>query len=119
MPKTTLLNSKETIVVKRHVGWSTRNVLTGLALLFVGFIIWFGDSVVEGFAQGVAGKKIFIIGFWGKFGFAIMAIGVLGYWMAIPAVQKWWDHKRRMALIFLIPTVLIGILIISVIFSHN
>jgi hypothetical protein len=97
-------------VVKKR-GWSGKNIWTGLGLLFVGFIIWFADSVVMGFASGIAGKK-FTLGFWGGLGFLLMAFGILGYWIAIPAFQKWWRTKRWLALIFLVPSILLGIMVI-------
>jgi hypothetical protein len=105
---------KKTSLVKKR-GWSGKNIFLGLGLLFVGFIIWFADSAVVGIASGVSGKKI-PIGFWGDFGFALMAFGVLGYWLAIPAVQKWWNTKRWLSWTFLIPCVLLGIFILIAIF---
>lgn len=113
MPETTQPVSKETNIKKR--GWSGKNIFLGLGLLFVGFIIWFADSAVMGVALGVSGKK-FSTGFWGGLGFALMAFGVLGYWIAIPAVQKWWHTKRWLAWTFLVPCVLLGILILKAIF---
>lgn len=110
MLEATQQTGKEVAAQKR--GWSGKNIFLGLGLLFVGFVIWFGDSVVEGFAQGVAGNKTFSIGFWGRFGFAVMAVGVLGYWIAIPAAQKWWYAKRWLAWTFLAPCLLLGMTIL-------
>lgn len=98
-------------------GWTAKNTLTGLGFLFVGFIIWFLDSVVAGVNNGITGKNTGI-GFWGDFGFALMAFGVLGYWTVIPAYQKWWKTKRWAALIFIIPGALIVIPLITVLLRN-
>lgn len=103
--------SQTEAIVRKKVGWTVKNILSGLAFLFVGFIIWFLDSVVVGVETGVTGKK-FVLGFWGEFGFALMAFAVLGFWIAIPACQKWWTTKRWLALAFLIPTIVLGLLVL-------
>ncbi|MDE1970724.1 MAG: hypothetical protein KGI50_04095 [Patescibacteria group bacterium] len=102
--------------IAKRCGWSGKNVFLGLVLLLVGFIIWFTDSVVMGMASGVSGKK-FVLGFWGDLGFLLMAFGVLGYWVSIPAIQKWWHSKKWLALVFIIPSVLIGLMILVAIFK--
>jgi len=87
------------------------NILLGLASLFVGFFIWFFTSVIQGVGAGLSGKNSAPGGFV-RFGFGLMVLGPLAFWIGKPAYQEWWNTRRSMALLFIVPSTAIGLLVL-------
>ena len=108
---------KPTVVVEKmptqaqtaRPGWSLRNMFLGLGLLLIGFVLWYAYSAMNG--------SEIEMGFLSYLGLFLMLFGVLGYWLAIPAVEKWWKEKRWLAWMFVAPCALTGVFVMVVMLS--
>lgn len=85
-----------------HGGWTVPNVALGLAFFGVGLFAWIIGSIIA-----LGGNEFFM-----RFGFGMIALGPLLFWLIIPAYQRWWGRRRILAIIILAPTVTLSILIL-------
>src|SRR5438132_462771 len=81
-------------------GWSRKNILTGCVLATVGYIVTILNSSFSLFIVG-NGKDSVWFYIWGLIGFALIVCGISGFWLVIPAFQKWWRTDRRLVWLFL------------------
>jgi hypothetical protein len=77
-------------------GWSLINILNGLLFLAVAYAtltltIFFGFLSVGDSERSVS-IYIYILGW---LGVVMLLLGSLGFWLVIPAFQKWWHTKDR------------------------
>ncbi len=74
-------------------GWSLMNMLIGGAFILSGWII----DIINGLLNlGVIGSGKFptLFYIWEGIGLFLIIFGVLGWWLVIPAFQKYWHTKR-------------------------
>jgi len=90
-------------------GWSLMNILIGAVFVISGWIIDAINGLVNLGAIG-SGKLSSAFYIWGWIGFSLIIFGILGFWLLIPAFQKWWHTKRWLAWTFLTIAVLITLL---------
>jgi membrane protease YdiL (CAAX protease family) len=75
-------------------GWSRKNIKRGFLFLGIGLILTF-FSILTGLT-GIDSGKIPLV-FYVIYGIALFFIsfGVLGFWLLIPAFQKWRHTKKE------------------------
>ena len=69
------------------------NVFKGIIVGFIGFVIWFGVSVIYGIGLGLGAGENPTLNSFMFLGFFIMIVGPLVYIVILP-IWEWWRRKR-------------------------
>lgn len=88
-------------------GWSAKNIRMGGIFVALGFFTFIAD-IYTSFESGSPAVLPWV-NLIGYTSYAIMLIGISGFWFIVPAFEKWWHTKKQwLAWIFLV----VGIVII-------
>jgi hypothetical protein len=92
-------------------GWSRKNFIFGILFVVGGIILFFVDFYLAYLRVGDSERAIpgWVYGL-NLLSIAMALFGVLGFWLVIPAFEKWWHTKKWLALIFLIVGIFAGLL---------
>ncbi|HUC02147.1 MAG TPA: hypothetical protein VMA75_04595 [Candidatus Paceibacterota bacterium] len=83
------VNEDSKIVPK---GWRTAvNVSAGIILLILGCILAEANGIYATYANVSGTFFIFVM----SVAIVLILIGVSGFWIIVPAFQKWWHTKKR------------------------